>query len=307
MKLPPLDGLLNRLGLADRIPGSPGERVLLELDLARGVSESGPSNPLEAIRALRTPQLRALVEHLRKAETDDAVVGLIATLPGDGITFAQSDELRAAVHRFRATGKPTLAWSATFGELTPGNVGYHLAAAFDQVWLQPSGRLGLVGFHADALFLRGSLDKLGVEPQFGQRHEYKSAADTFMRTGPSEANREMLDRLLASTTQTLVADIAADRRLDPAEVFAAIDAAPLAPGQAQTRGLIDRVGYRDEAYAALRGRLGERGGAATLRYVERHGVSKFEAVLGQLPKPSTKPAIAVISAIGGIVLSLIHI
>lgn len=301
MKLPSaLDGLLARLPLADKVPGGPGEKVLLELDLGRGVAEASPTNPLAALRSLRTPQLRMLVEHLRRAETDASVVGLIGLIPGAGLTLAQSDELRAAVRSFRATGKPTLAFSPTFGELVDGSVGYHLATAFEEIWLQPASGLGLLGFTASATLVRGTLDKLGVVPQFGQRHEYKSAANQFTHTDLTEPHREMLTRLVESVTEQLVADVAADRSLDPDAVRRAIADAPLTPEDAVARGLIDHAGYRDEAYAALRERIGV--AEPTLRYVERHGVSRFHALAQQLPKPSTKPGVAVIEAIGAIVV-----
>ena len=299
MKIPSvLEDLLTRIPLGGRLPGGPGERVLLELDLGRGVAEAAPASAIEAIRALRTPQLRTLVDHLRKAETDASVVGLVGIVHGGGLTLAQSDELRAAVHSFRAGGKPTLAFSPTFGEFGDGSVGYHLATAFEEIWLQPASGLGLVGFTAGATFLRGALDKFGVQPQFGQRHEYKSAADTFMRTGMTEPHREMVGRLVESVTEQLVSAVSTDRGLSADDVRAALDDAPLSGPDALERGLVDHIGYRDEAYAALRERVGS--AEPTLRFVERHGVGRFDVLLQQLPKPTTKPRIAVIEAIGGI-------
>lgn len=298
MKLPDsLGGLLRRLPLAHTLPGR-AEKVLLELDLGRGVAETGPANPVEAVRSLRTPQLRTLIEHLRRAQSDDTVVGLIAAIPGHGLTLAQTGELRAAVAHFRQVGKPTVAWSASFGELTQGTTGYHLAAGFDEIWLQPSGGLGLVGFAASATFLRGAFDKVGVEPQFGQRHEYKSAADTFVKTGLTAAHREMLTRLVDSATDIVVADVARDRGMDPATVRDAIESSPLTAAQALDRGLVDRIGYRDQAYASIRERCGT--DQPTLRYVERHGVSRFDALLEQLPRPGHDPIVAVIPAAGPI-------
>ena len=130
---------------------------------------------------MHRPVLRVVVEHLRRAERDPDVAGLVASVGDAELTLAQSGELRAAVASFRRTGKPAVAFATTFGELTPGTNAYHVAAAFEEVWLQPSGLVGLVGFAAEAVFVREALDKLGVEPQISQRHEYKSAADTLVR------------------------------------------------------------------------------------------------------------------------------
>ncbi|HLN76925.1 MAG TPA: signal peptide peptidase SppA [Nocardioidaceae bacterium] len=273
----------------------PGTPLLLELDLTRGLIESPPASPLEAFRAVHVPSLRGVVEALRRAAVDDRVAGLVAHVGARQPTLAQSHELRAAVATFRASGKPTVCWSESYGEMGPGNVGYHLASAFDEVWVQPSGDVGLVGVTASAVFLRDSLDKLGVQPQFGQRHEYKSAADTFLRSSMSDANREMVTRLVGSAMETLVRDVAAGRGLDEAAVRDAIDAAPLSADEAVAHRLVDRIGYRDEVYADLRGRLGE----VELKYVDRYGKGGL-AQAGASVTRRHRPAVAVVHAAGPI-------
>ena len=120
---------------------------------------------------------------------------------------------------------------------------------------------------ARAVFVRDALDRLGVEPQLAQRHEYKTAADTFLRSEMSDAGREMARRLAESATETIVADVAAARGLDPATVREIVDHAPLTATEALEAGLVDRLGYRDEVYASLLSRLGD----VRLLYVERYG------------------------------------
>ena len=272
-----------------------GGRVLLELDLTRGLLESPPASPIEALRAVHVPSLRGVVEALRRAAGDDQVVGLVAHVGAKQPTLAQSNELRAAVAAFRSTGRPTVCWSETYGEMGPGNVGYHLASAFDEVWVQPSGDVGLVGVTAQAVFLRDTLDKLGVQPQISQRHEYKSAAETFLRSSMSDANREMVTRLVDSAMDTLVRDVASGRGLDEAAVREAIDAAPLSAEEAVARKLVDRVGYRDEVYRELNERLGE----PELKYVERYGKGGL-AQAGASVARRGKPVVAVVHAAGPI-------
>lgn len=291
--LPPL---IRRLPMRRRLPGA-HEAVLLELDTARGLAEAPPSSPIDALRSLHTPMLRTLVDHLRRAATDPDVVGLIATIGTTAPTLAQTGELRSAIAAFRAAGKPTIAWAPSFGEFGIGTTPYHLAAAFEEIWLQPSGSLGLIGFSAQALHLRGALDKLGIEPQFGQRHEFKSAADLFLRDSMSEPVREMLTSLVASATDTLVADIARDRSLTEPAVREAIDAAPLSADRAHQLGLVDQLGYRDEAFAAIRARVG--GIEPSLRFVERHGVGRLDGLVSRIRSlPTGKPVVAVVQASG---------
>lgn len=278
-----------------------GDRLLLELDLTRGLSEAPPSSPIEVIRSMQTPTLRGLVTALERAASDDAVVGLIAHV-GD-IGFAAAAELRTAVAGFRAADKPAVAYAESFGEMAGGNVAYHLATAFDEIWVQPTGHVGLVGVAAQVTFLRGALDKLGVQTQIGQRYEYKSAANRFTEREMTEPHHEMMARIVASLTQTLIDDVAAGRSLDPAAVREALDEGPLDATDALRRGLVDRLGYRDDVYAAVRGALEETGPETTLRYVERYGKpgGPLASLFEQLPQPAKgKGVVAVVGAYGPI-------
>jgi protease IV len=280
---------LRRLGLPN------GGPVLLELDLTRGLLEAPPSSPLAAVRALRTPTLRAVVEGLDKASRDERVVGLVAHVGVRQPTLAQSNELRSVVRAFRAAGKPTVCWSESYGETGPGNVAYHLASAFEEVWLQPSGDLGLVGVTAQTVFVRELLDRLSIQTQLGQRHEYKTAANTFLESGMTEAEREMTTALVESAMATIVTDVAEGRGMTEEAVRDAVDQAPLSAGDAVAAGLVDRIGYRDDVYASLRERLGE----VDLLYAERFG----RAGVGQLAASTPlhrKPVVALVQASGPI-------
>jgi protease-4 len=271
--------------------------LLLELDLSRGIVEAPPASPLRAVGARAAPTLQALVDSLRRAERDRHVAGVVAHIGQRPLTLAQSSELRDAVGRFRRSRKVAVAWTETFGELGVANVGYHLASAFEEIWLQPSGDVGLTGVVARAVFVREALDRLGIDPQLGQRHEYKTAADTFLRSGMSEAGREMARRLAESATETIVADVGAGRDLGAAVVREIVDRAPLTAAEALAAGLVDRLGYRDEVYASLRSRLGE----VRLLYVERYGRRRERR--GAVRRAVTdrhRPVVALVRAFGPI-------
>ena len=225
---------------------------MLELDLTEAPPETGPADPLGMLRARRRPTLRAVVDALADAATDPHVTGLVVRV-GGRLPLARAQELRDAVLAFRAGGKPAVAWAETFGEGGSGSAAYLLAAAFGEIWLQPSGELGLTGVAAEATFLRGAFDKAGLEPQFAQRHEYKSAVDRLTRYGFTDAYREAATRLAESAYEQVVAAVADARGLSAERVRELVDAAPLSAAEALAAGLVDRVGYRDEVYAAARG------------------------------------------------------
>ena len=156
-------------------------------------------------------------------------------------------ELREAISAFTDV-KPSLAWAETF----PGTLSYYLASAFGEVWMQPSGTVGLVGFATNALFLRDALDKAGIEAQFVARGEYKSAANLFTQDRYTEAHREADTRLVESLHAQVwqgVAEVA--RAGDAPQLDALADRAPLLRDDAVGGGLVDRIGFRDEAYRRI--------------------------------------------------------
>ncbi len=196
--------------------------------------------------------------------------------------------------------KPSIAWTATFGELSSGLAAYRIALNADEIWVQPTGALGLTGVHLGITLLRGALDKVGVDPQFGQRHEFKSAADQLAATEVSAANREMTQRLADAIVDDTVTRVAARRSLSPDDVRSAMARAPLGAAAAREAGLVDRLGYRDEVYAHAREAWTP---AWEPRYVHRWREAKQGggARIGALAQ-RTRSAVAVVDVTGPIVL-----
>lgn len=243
----------------------PRKRILIELDLTELPVELEQDDPLSRLRHRGRRDLRSTLRTLHRAADDARVVGLIARVGGPA-TWPAMQELRSAVRAFAASGKPTVAWAETFGEQPGAMAGYVLATAFDELWLQPGAELGLLGVGLETTFVRGALDKLGVEPQFEQRFEYKNAADRIMRTEFTPAHREAMERLVASVFDDAVETIAQSRGLDPAAVRELVDRGPHLAPAARAARLVDRLGYRDEAMAAIRARVG---GRARLLFADR--------------------------------------
>jgi protease-4 len=228
--------------------------LILTVDLSRPLRGEDASG-LAALRTRHRPTLRQVVDGLVHAATDDrvlAVVGRVGGVPGG---LATIQELSAAIRTFAGTGKPTIAHADSFGELGNGTLSYLLASAFGEVHLQPSGDLALLGIYSEVTFLRGALDKAGIEPQFGHRYEYKNASDMLTERGFTPAHREALEAVVDSWATQIVDAIAASRRLDAEAVSDAVDNAPLSAEEAVERRLVDRLAYRDETLDDVRARV----------------------------------------------------
>jgi protease-4 len=264
-------------------------RTILEIDLEQPFVEHMPSDPLARLLAAGgAARVLDLVLALEQARADDRVAGVIAHVGAGGAGMARTQELRDAIARFRASGKFAVAFSETFGEFGPGNQGYYLATAFDEVWLQPSGDVGLNGLLAQAMFLRGALDKLDVDVRMDHRYEYKNALNTFTERAYTPAHREAAEAVLKSMSDQLVAGVAEARGLAPDAVRGLVDRGPFLGPEALQEKLVDKLGYRDEVIAAVKARAGD---GAELLY--------FDKYLERAGRPFTEgPKIAVVHGVG---------
>ena len=223
---------------------------ILELDLTTVPAETAHFDPVAIVSSLaggrRPLLLRETVAAIHRAAEDDRVAGLIARVQLSAAAPGPVQELREAIAAFTAA-KPSLAWAEDY----PGTLSYYLASAFGEVWLQPSGTVGLIGFATHPMFLRDALDKAGVSAEFIAKGEYKSAANMFTEQAYTEAHREADARLLDSLAEQVWRDVAASRGIDEAALDALADRAPLRRDAAVEAKLVDRIGFRDQAYARI--------------------------------------------------------
>jgi protease-4 len=284
---------------------------VLELDLHSVPAETSGFDPFTIISGGGRPLiLREAVAAIHRAAEDRRVAGLIARIQLPAAAAGPLQELRDAVAAFTAI-KPSLAWAETY----PGTLSYYLASAFGEVWMQPSGTVGLVGFATTALFLRDALAKAGIEAQFVAKGEYKSAANLFTQDRYTDAHREADTRLLESLHAQVWHAVAESRKIDPARVDALADRAPLLRDDAVDSGLVDRIGFRDEAYARIAELVGaegispETGDADTdekapprlylARYAHMNAL-RLTPLMPSIPGRRPKPAVVVVTLAGPI-------
>ena len=271
--------------------------LILELDLTEGIAEEPPSDVVSAVLTMRRPRLADVLDGLRRARADDKVHALVVKIGGRRIGLARVQELHAAITEFRRSGKATVAWGETYGEFSPGNAAYYLATAFDRIWLQPSGDVGLTGLSLEQWFYRGALDKLGLEYEVGKRYEYKNAADRLTEQGFTGPAREALEQLASSLTGQLTAAVAERLSVPPARARELIDNGPYVAQEALELRLVDALGYRDEVYDEVRKSAGP---GAHLLYLGRYHRSRALAERARkLPDPA-EDMIALIHASGPI-------
>ncbi len=224
------------------------ETAILELDLEQQLVEYVPEDPVAQALSLAEEQLtvRQVTEALERAADDSRVVGIFARVGAAPMGMAVIQELRDAIMAFQEVGKFAVAHAETFGEFGPGSGSYYLATSFGEIYLQPSGDLGLTGIMYESPFLRGAMERLHIKPRLSKRKEYKNAANLFTEESYTEAHKESVTRLMNAQFLQLVAGIGAARGMEGDAVKALMEVAPLSSQNALDSGLIDGLYYRDE-------------------------------------------------------------
>lgn len=272
------------IGLA-RGDGLPGKMVLT-LDLRQPVPDSAATG-----FSLSGPQQTMMnyVFALDAAARDPRIKGVVMRLGNGAVSLAQAQELSDSLHRFRSHGKFVIAQATGF--LTPGMGDYVAATAANEIWVQPRSDFKVAGGGVGGLFLRGLFDKIQAVPQIAKRVEYKSAADMYMEKTMTDADREQLTQVTKSWRDEAIAEVARARHLDPAKVSADFDSSPQFAEQAKDEGLLDRIGYDDDAMGAALGRAGS--GAKLTKITDYIRTKNFSTSFGA--------NLAVIQAAGDIV------
>ncbi|HTS19307.1 MAG TPA: signal peptide peptidase SppA [Verrucomicrobiae bacterium] len=247
-------------------------KVILEVDLERQLVEYTPDDPVARIVSGRKPTVLRFVEALQRAAGDKRVVGLIARVGEAGQELAQIQEIRDAVIAFRHAGKPAIAYAETFGEESRANGSYYLATAFDEIYLQPSGDVGLAGLIAETPFVRGTLDKLGLVPRMDHRGEYKNAMNELTDKKYTPAFKEATEAYVDAAFRQIVAGIADARKMKYDDVRALINRGPFLADEALGARLVDKLGYRDAAYDDIKKQVGPHAKLMHLaKYLDRAG------------------------------------
>jgi protease-4 len=252
-------------------------KVILEVDFEKHLAEYVPDDPVARIVAGSPATVLGVVEALERAAADKRVVGLIARVGEAGQSQAEIQEIRDAVIAFRHSGKSAIAYAETFGESDRGNGSYYLATAFDKIYLQPSGDVGLSGLMVETPFLRGTLDKLGLVPRMDHRAEYKNAMNRLTEKKYTPAHREATEKLMESAFGQMVKGIAQARKMPEADVRKLIDRGPFLGEEALQAKLVDKLAYRDDAYAEIKKKAGPHARFLYLsKYLDRAG-SPYDA------------------------------
>lgn len=222
-----------------------------------------------------SPHLHRIVERLDKAAKDTRIKAVLLSIEAPDLGRARADELRAAIARVRAAGKPVAAHL-----INAEPVHYMLALACNTITMPPAATLEITGVRTEVTFFKAMLDKLGVDAEILQVGEFKGAGEPLTRTSMSPQLRAQYESFVGDLYEQLVERIAADRKLTDESVRAFIDVGVFTPEAAREAKLIDAVGYEDEVISALAGRIKIDDPKLSRDYAEQKMDSDFSGIGG---------------------------
>ncbi len=230
--------------------GGAGKPTIAVFSLTGPITETPTDEGLPLLTPLGT-SLRELADRIKRAGDDPDVRAVVLLPESVWLGQAQVEELRQVLSQVRSHGKEVYAHADSLM-----TADYALACGASRISVVPTGLLLVPGLHASTMYLRGLLDKIGVQPDFMTEGAYKSAAELFMRDQPSPEADEMMNWLMNSWYDSLTRLIATGRRVEASKARSWLDAGVFTAEKAKAAGLIDAVEQTEDFEAMLKKRYG---------------------------------------------------
>lgn len=224
---------------------------VLHLKFDKEINDRASNNPFSSLNFsdLSEPlTLSDITENIEKARVDENIAGIFLDLTSLQTGYAALEEIRNKLISFKKSGKFIYAYSEVYSQPS-----YYLASAADKVFLHPTGLAELKGLSSEIMFFKGTLEKLGLEPQVFRHGKFKSAVEPFIQDKLSDANREQIRTFLRSFWNHMLEGISKERKLSVNTLQEIADNLQVTnANEAKQKKLIDDLKYRDEVLEMLK-------------------------------------------------------
>ncbi len=227
---------------------------VLVINIGQPFQEQKLESPLAVLSSndeLSVPGVYDVVRLIQKAAKDDKIKGIYLQSGLNPNGFATSEEIRNALLAFKKSGKFIVAYSEMMNQKS-----YHVANVADKVYINPKGFFDWAGFSSELLFLKGTLEKLDIEPQIFYAGKFKSATEPLRTDKMTPENKLQTSVWLGDLYSHFLLKTAEERKIDTATLHQyANEAAIKNPQDAVAKNLIDGVKYDDEIKDEIKTRL----------------------------------------------------
>ncbi len=191
---------------------------------------------------LHTPDktLSGLLKLIDRAKKDKNIEGIVLKLKSPLMGLAKTLEIRNALKSFKKSGKHIYIYSETLSKRD-----YLLASISDKLYISPQGSVDISGIALELVFLKSTFKLLGINPNFIQIGNYKSASEPYTRDNSSKYQKESIKNLLSGLFNEYVQIIAEARGLSNASVKKLIDIGYFNSSQSLKTNLVNGIAYED--------------------------------------------------------------
>ena len=232
------------------------ENTVLKITFSTPIKERTPNNPFElfdptSIEFRKSLGLNDILKNIKKAADDDNIEGIYIEISSISAGISSIQEIRDAIVKFKESGKWVMCFSDVYSQGA-----YYLGSVADEIYMHPEGLMELKGLSIESMFLKGTFEKLKIEPQVLRAGKFKGAAEPFLRDHYSTENKEQLSAYANSVWDEITEDISYSRNKSIQEINADADAlAVFDATAAMERGYIDELIYKDEVLRKMKNRL----------------------------------------------------
>lgn len=237
-----------------------GDGKVLLLDLSGVISSQDKDGLIP-----QPNMLASLKEDLTKASKDEKIKAVVLRINSPGGTVNASDILYHEIKAFKASRKIPVV--ASMMDVAASG-GYYLAMATDAILVHPSTVTGSIGVIMLTVNAKGLLEKVGVEANAITSGPRKDMGSPF-RTMTAE-ERAIFQSVIDSFYHRFLAVVQEGRpQLSADQIRKLADGRIYSGEQAKAAGLVDDIGYLDEAIELAK----KKAGIAEARIVtyRRHG------------------------------------
>ncbi|MFZ9241237.1 MAG: S49 family peptidase, partial [Chitinophagaceae bacterium] len=229
-----------------------GSTAVLVIDLTQELKEQVADDPLQGLTGdEQNPDFLSSLQLIDHAASDTAIKGIYLIAKGNANGYANSDELRAALVKFKNTGKFIYAYGDYITQKA-----YGLVSVADKIYCHPKGMFEWQGMSVEYVFFKNLIDKLEINPQIFYAGKFKSATEPFRTTEMSPANKIQTSVWLNDIYGDMLKKSADSRKKSTDSLKAyADDYRLIRPDDALKYGLIDGVKYDDEFKSILKSKL----------------------------------------------------
>lgn len=227
--------------------------TLFHMKLDQPISDRSSKNPFDgfdfiSMRPVARLGLNDILDNIEKAKKDDNINGIFLEISMPQAGVSTLGEIREALRDFRESGKFIVAYADNYTQAA-----YYLASVADHVYLTPTGLVRWTGLRSEIMFFKGTLEKLGLEPQILRHGKFKSAVEPFMDDRMSDESREQVMTYLNSIWQVILQTVSDSRGIDAEHLDRITDQLLVRSAEtAVEHGLVDGLMYRDQVLLKLK-------------------------------------------------------